>query len=371
MFKTDILFTGFYGQSNTGDDAFVEVASWGSKKYWKKNNIRFLAVKENLPKGLNPLKGYPFSIPKTFRIQERLLLRSGSALVSAGGSTIHSELTKNNIKQLAIQRKHSHPKFKIGAIGVSIGPFKNISDEKAVTKYLREIDFLAVRDQTSFSFVESLNLPYKAVNSFDLAALLPDIYGLPKKYNTPRDKKVIGVSVCRYESIHSDLDNTQEIRRNNMIVELLKTIDEISNIHFKFFIINGNSKNGDIQITHETISRVNPKSYEILQYSKRTEKVWTSIVTCDFIISTRLHAAIFACFGGTPFMLNEYHRKCSDFLENINYCEDYRLFNSEYDIKDRAYKIINIINDNTCYKFPNQINEMKKMAEFNFNKIDF
>lgn len=35
-FRSDILFTGYYGQMNTGDDAFVQVASWGASKYWKK-----------------------------------------------------------------------------------------------------------------------------------------------------------------------------------------------------------------------------------------------------------------------------------------------------------------------------------------------
>ena len=28
------VFSGYYGHKNTGDDAFVEVAAWGSKKYW-------------------------------------------------------------------------------------------------------------------------------------------------------------------------------------------------------------------------------------------------------------------------------------------------------------------------------------------------
>lgn len=36
MFHTDILFTGFYGFKNSGDDAFVEACSWGAHNFGTK-----------------------------------------------------------------------------------------------------------------------------------------------------------------------------------------------------------------------------------------------------------------------------------------------------------------------------------------------
>lgn len=369
-FQSDILFTGYYGQLNTGDDAFIEVASWGADKYWKKNKNIFLAKEANLPDTSKIIRGYPFSIPKTYSLQSEILLRSTNYLISAGGSTIHSELPANNIKSLAVERKKRGTPLKIGGIGVSIGPFKSLNDEKATVEYLKNIDFLAVRDQASFDFVSTLNLPYQTINAFDLAALLPDIYGLNKIETTISSKKAIGISVCPYESIISQDNIENEHRRNSNIVELLQHLDIDNNIHMKFFVINGNPRVGDLKLTLETIERVAPKSFEIIHYTKKTRTVWNEIKSCDFVISTRLHAAIFACFSNTPFMLNEYHRKCGDFLDNVGYEESLRLFNNEYSPKEKAGMITNILNGNYKYPYPKYTQEMKQKSELNFTGIE-
>lgn len=370
LFQSNILFTGYYGQLNTGDDAFIEVASWGADKYWKKNKNIFLAKEANLPDTSKIIRGYPFSIPKTYSLQSKILLRSTNYLISAGGSTIHSELPANNIKSLAVERKKRGTPLKIGGIGVSIGPFKSLNDEKATIEYLKNIDFLAVRDQASFDFASTINLPYQTINAFDLAALLPDIYGLNKIETTITSKKTIGISVCPVESIN-DKDNIADERsRNRNLVELLKHLDADNDIHIKFFVINGNPTVGDLKLTMETIESVAPKSFEIIHYTKKTRTVWNEIESCDFVISTRLHAAIFACFSNTPFMLNEYHRKCGDFLDNVGYEESLRLFNNEYSPKEKAGMITNILNGNYKYPYPKYTQEMKQKSELNFTGIE-
>lgn len=371
MFKTDILFTGFYGQSNTGDDAFIEVASWGAKNFWNKKDNRFLSVDSKLPKTIVKASGYPFSLPRTYTIQANLLLNNTKAFVYAGGSTIHSKMAESSIRLKALRRKAKTNKLKFGGIGVSVGPFKSLDDEKAVRFYLEQMDFLAVRDQASFDFVNSLDLPYQPVNAFDLAALLPEIYNYSEPIPVKNRKKIIGVSVCPFESIQRGMDVSDEQRRNRMMVDLLKEIDKAEDIHFKFYIINGNTKIGDRSLTHETIAQASPRSYEIVEYSLHTQTIWESIANCDFIISTRLHAAIFACFANTPFILNEYHRKCTDFLSNIAYDDQYRVFNSMYDVKHKASQILGIIYDTETYQVPSKVEEMKKKARLNFTQISF
>jgi polysaccharide pyruvyl transferase WcaK-like protein len=324
---------------------------------------------KNLPQTTIPSTGFPFSIPKTFRLQSDLLLKNTDYLISAGGSTIHSKLPKNNLKLKALKRKKKGADIKIGGIGVSIGPFKSIEDEKAVERYLKSIDFLAVRDQTSFDYVSSLSLPYKPINAFDLAALLPDIYKFTIGSKEVNKVKTIGVSVCPYESIQNSMDLANEERRNKKTIELLKEINQKEHVHFKFFVINGNPKIGDYNLTQETIQKVAPNSYEVVEYSKDTQAIWKSLANCDFIISTRLHAAIFACFAHTPFMLNEYHRKCSDFLFNIDYHNSYRLYDSEYVIDEKVNQILTILNDRSKYVFPKKMAEMRELALSNFTEI--
>lgn len=369
LFNSEILFSGYYGHSNTGDDAFLEVASWGAEKYWCKSKNIFLAKQASLPVTSKVIKGYPFTIPKSYRLQRKLLLSSTDYLISAGGSTIHSAMQADNIKQLAVDNKKKGSKIKIGGIGVSIGPFNTIRDEKAVIDYLKNIDFLAVRDNTSFNFVSSIDLPYKPVNAFDLAALLPRVYETQDKVHLLNSKKVIGISVCPVESIDSNKSIQKEYDRNNNFIELIKNIDKKENIHFKFFVINGHPTLGDLKLTQETIEKSLPSSYEIIKYSKNTRMIWNEISSCDFVLSTRLHAAIFACFSDTPFMLNEYHRKCGDFLDGVSYNEDLRLWNNEYDPIEKATTIIDILNNIDRYIFPAKVNEMKMKAELNFTGV--
>ena len=368
MFKTDILFTGYYGHQNTGDDAFVEVASWGAKKFWSKDNNRFLARTSRLPKTIIPNKGYPFEIKRTYGLQSKILLNNTDAFVYAGGSTIHSTLDSSNIRYKAFVKKRNGAEFKYGGIGVSIGPFKNSEDEKAVKSYLKQMDFLAVRDQTSFDLVSNWDLPYKPINAFDLAALLPEVYDFDFNIRKKNNIKTIGISVCPYESHQKGMNLEKEMKRNSMLIDLLKKIDTLGVFHFKFYVINGNEMYGDLKLTKETTSRVSPKSFELCNYDKNTRNTWESIAKCDFIISTRLHAAIFACFAEVPFMLNEYHRKCEDFLSNVGYNEEYRLYNSEYNVEEKALQVMDILQGD--YIKPKYMKEMIDKARLNFNDIN-
>ena len=368
FFKSNILFNGYYGHLNTGDDAFIEVSSWGARKYWNIDNNRFLVKNTNMPITQTETAGFPFTIPKTYLLQQKLLLSNSKYFISAGGSTFQSALLPNNIKSLALIRKQKGGNLKVGAIGVSIGPFKNLEDEKAIKQYLKHIDFLAVRDESSFDFVKSIDLPYAPINAFDLAALLPEIYGINKP-SIIRKKKIIGISVCPVESI-SDVKNIQkELIRNNQIVELVKKLDSLDDLHFKFLVINGHPLLGDLDLTKKTIEGAKPKSFEIVHYQKETKVMWDHISSCDFVISSRLHAAIFACFSNTPFMLNEYHKKCTDFLETIGYQEELRLYNTDYDIKDTAHNILNIINYHSDYQYNSNLEDLKLKSSLNFTGV--
>lgn len=368
-FNSDILFSGYYGHMNTGDDAFVEVASWGAEKYWNKSNSVFLGRKSSLPLVCKKVKGYPFEMPKTYSLQSRLLLSSTEFLISAGGSTLHSEMKTSNIKRIAIEKKKKGLAIKVGGIGVSVGPFKTTGDERAVFDYLKNLDFLAVRDQASFDIVKNLDLPYRPVNAFDLAALLPDIYGINKAEEKPAAKKILGVSVCPFESILNRRQIKKEYDRNSKIIELLKFIELEGDIHFKFFVINGHPDIGDLELTKRTIRDVAPDSYEVLAYNRQTRIVWDEIASCDFLISTRLHAAIFACFSNTPFLLNEYHRKCGDFIENVAYDERFRAGDADFESKEKAREILEMLNGRKTYAAPRKISEMKDLAKLNFTGV--
>ncbi|MGW9686013.1 polysaccharide pyruvyl transferase family protein [Flagellimonas sp. 2504JD1-5] len=368
VFRSDILFSGYYGQNNTGDDSFVEVCSWASKKYFQTDNYRFLSTEKNLPNTLVPSRGFPFSFRKTYGMQMRVLLEKSKNIIFAGGSTFEKVGT-SGIKNRITDLKTANRNLRIGAIGVSIGPFKSIKDEREVLNLINNMDFIATRDKNSFNYLNSSNVDIELIESFDLAALLPKVYNSDLKLQQPSSDKIIGVSICNYESyINGNI--VKEKHRNKFMIELLSSLSKKSNFKIRFFIFNGNSQIGDKKITEEVIMKSQVTNYEIIPYNKETFSTWRLIKDCSVMISTRLHASIFACFANIPFFLVEYHRKCTDFLNDVGQSSNYRIGDGEVDPKDLADSIVEILNNDSFYIFPKNIVAVKNKSELNFTAVD-
>lgn len=369
--RSQVIFTGYYGQRNTGDDAFVEVAAWGAEKYWRIKHYRFLARSGNLPIINRPAPGYPYSVPKTYRFQQARLIRKADYLVSAGGSTLHSQISRNRIKSIALKHRNRLSSLRLGAVGVSIGPFNSIADERDVIEYLKKLEFLTVRDRFSFDYASSLNLPYKPVNAFDLAALLPSIYGEAEKSCNLGGRAVVGVSICPYESLKEHLSDSEEWQRVRRIARLIIELDEIMDVYFKFFLFNGHPTKGDAVTVKQALSIARPQRYSVIPYQKQTQKMWDEVTRCDFLLGTRLHSAIFACFSGVPFMLNEYHQKCTDFLNTVGYSLDYRWPEKGVSgVKQQAEQIARVIHDQAEYIKPPLVQQMVDKSLRNFTEVE-
>lgn len=365
-FKTDILFSGYYGMRNTGDDAFVEIAQWGSKEFWATDSVRFLAKSSVLPTTMTPVQGYPFSIPLMYRLQRWLLLKKTKYLVMAGGSTFN-DVQRGSIKDIAQRMKAKNHKLKLGAIGVSIGPFTSSESERQIVAYLKNMDFLSLRDTRSYEFAKSLNLDYEPVEAFDLAAMLPEIYG--SEPIAPKKEKMIGVSFNQEEShiVGGDLRN--ETRRKQFMVNVLRHLNANSAARFRFFIFNANAIRGDEEITKEIIQESGIVDFEVFPYNESVISTWKAIRECSLMVSSRLHASIFACFAGIPFFSIEYHRKCTDFLKDVGQHQGYLWGDGEIDPEVAARGVLTVLEEQKSYIEPKFRDVMKEKAKRNFNSI--
>jgi polysaccharide pyruvyl transferase WcaK-like protein len=363
-----LLFNGFYGFKNSGDDVFVEVSSWGANTYWGTNNNTFLSTK--VPQTVCPTKKLSRPLFKGYnRLQCAFLSYTSDCFISAGGSTFSRHLDYS-LKDIAMRTKLSVKKnLLVGAIGVSVGPFKSLSDELRTTNYIKNMDFLCVRDNRSYEYVSSLNLTYKPVNAFDLAALLPEVYATTKRLEEPKlnSGKIIGISVCNYERYIGG-DVTREKSRNEYILNLLRNIPMDDSMTLRFFIFNGHATIGDTELTNEIIVKLGNRKIEIIPYSDNVHQVWNHIAQCDVMISTRLHASILACYAKVPFFLVEYHQKCTDFLNDVGQCETYRLGDAEAHIGEVIESISKILLDENYIKPSNRDLTILKATE-NFTSV--
>src|SRR5690606_28624194 len=118
--------------------------------------------------------------------------------INAGGS-VFSEIRPLSNIVFAQKAGIFNSKLSHGAIGVSIGPFASSDKEKKVVEYLKRLKFLALRDTESYNYAMSIDLEYKPINAFDLAALLPICYDNYTPELSDKNHKIIGISVCNYE----------------------------------------------------------------------------------------------------------------------------------------------------------------------------
>jgi polysaccharide pyruvyl transferase WcaK-like protein len=359
------IFSGYYGAKNSGDDAFVEVSAWGSRKYWNSTEQLFFAAE--LPTILTPADHY-FAHKNYLsfaRAAKDIML--SDVFVSAGGSTFHSALKKTDLRTYAKLKKKLGMKGQTGAIGISLGPFVNAAAEKNTQEYLKTLDFLALRDDVSHKLALTYDLPYEPVRAFDLAALLPEIYHFNPDKNADKKEFVIGISVCQYES-YTNGDLNRERKRNQFIENVIKNLKKYHNIKFRFFVFNGNSMKGDHKLTMETIGNLNTDNtlnFEVVPYNLLVKDTFEKIAECDAVISTRLHASIFACYSNTPFFLLEYHRKCTDFLNDVGQPEKYRVFDGDAEVESIVAEIEKIV-FNKEITAPQYIRETTERARLNF-----
>lgn len=293
-------------------------------------------------------------------------LGNSDYLVSAGGSTFGNYAFHMN-KALALKTNKFFENPKLGAIGVSIGPFENTAVEKKITNYLHSLEFLALRDNRSFEYAKGLELPYEPIDAFDLAALLPLVYkDLPSPEKKESPQKTIGISICNYES-YTGGNLKKEQNRNRFFKELVELAAKKTDVTFKVFIINGNAKMGDFEISNWLMGNIHKNRVDFIPYSPNVKKVWDEISLCDLMISTRLHASIFSCYAEVPFLLLEYHQKCADFLNDVGQDPYFRLYDAGVSMNEAFEKTQQILTGKN-YTPPAKLAETIKKSERNFTQ---
>ncbi|WHY00415.1 polysaccharide pyruvyl transferase family protein [Neobacillus sp. DY30] len=339
-----IYFKGYYGYKNLGDDIFAVTAEWICNNLW--NNCTPIIIGKDLPiisKGT-----------KRIEIKNELLRRGvelvvclfvhriiyfGGSLFSGGGSG-YKDL-KFYLRKIPFLYK------KTGAIGTSIGPFDSRNDYDLTRDLLNKFKFNSVRDYSSVQIADEMEV--KSSFCFDNAILIKEVYPKLKDQKRKSDKIKIAISLCRYESYNGkDLKNEQlrEEAIKQFLNEILKKYNNIE--EFVFIVFNGSSKIGDLKITKQFSNYFNNRvKTRIVDYTNNTEEMINEMNNCDFVFGVRLHSGILAYALEIPFMLVEYHPKCTEFLNTINHNFRFNINNTStnlqsFDIIQSQYSIPDI-----------------------------
>jgi polysaccharide pyruvyl transferase WcaK-like protein len=325
-----IVFSGYYGFQNFGDDLFPMACAKASASVFMGKKIAFLAP---------PIAGVngKFLVPAFLATWYRsrlwgrplrfLFLIYGLILadyfVLAGGSTLGTRTSMRLRETELIFARFGWTK--IGAIGVSVGPFHNVQDEDFFKEYLEKLKFLIVRDIASVERARGLLPNIDVVSSVDLVGWLRPEIAQAERSISAAGELLIGISVCNYKRI-TESDNEVFNSRWQCVKDAIAILCSERPCKVLVISLNGNQFNGDDRYSQKLCEELFSVgcNVEIRKYRNPWDVV-QSIKSLDVLLTYRLHGAIVSYLAGTPFVLIEYHEKCRDFLDAIGSSEGSRI----------------------------------------------
>ena len=371
--KRSILFRGYYGMRNTGDDAFCAVAAWAARNIWNFDDIRFAARElPRLPVPARRVYSTQHRMSGQTHLELMLQLMRTQHFVYGGGSLFHSRLSYGNLNLIPYIFTYVRG-LRVGAVGVSLGPYRSEKARASIREFLCRFHFLALRDRKSYEDACDMNLPYKPVVAFDLAALLPEAAGVPIDSLKGEVSPVLGVSICRSESF-SGGDVSIEKRRLSLTAEALIQLARTHprELTVRLFTINGHPSVGDEAATRELSEAISPHCrVQTVPYIPDPVDVWKRIAECKAVFSIRLHGAILACFAKTPFLHVEYHRKCTDFLDDVEYPRGWRIGDFDRSPDEVASLLDALLLRDDEEDYPVDLDPLMERARMNFTESSF
>jgi polysaccharide pyruvyl transferase WcaK-like protein len=310
-----VLFDGYFGMANAGDDAFCVVADLLARE--RGLQARYVARPSELPHPLSPeaaLLPSASRLPGATRLRKAIAVARTDALIHFGGSTLR-RMNRHRRDQLLALRWTRTP---AAAIGVSVGPFRSSRDAADIRAFLSRFALAAVRDQASVERCRELGLT--VVPGADPAYLLP-----PLPATAPRpDQLVLGVAPCGSES-RSGGDPELERRRQQNLEAAIRAVVERTGCAVRLIALNRHPHWGDVGLVGDLAARLaGVAETEVVVHSARLDDTRAAIAGCQALIAVRLHGAILAHGLGVPIATVAYHEKCSDFARDVGVPEALR-----------------------------------------------
>lgn len=319
--KRKVYFKGHYGFRNLGDDIFTVTADWLCNNLWL--DIEPVFIGPHLPLLSTNARKYEIENRALRKAYEFVTSLTVTNVIHFGGSVrINLDKSIRDLRYFLYGMRYF--RRKLGAIAVGLGPFPDDDSFQIMREYLEKFKFIMVRGYSSLAYVQKMGLQHRSAFCFDLAILLTRVY--PKLESRPTrtipERLRVGVSLCNYEKFTGG-DLTVESQRESAVLRLLEQITmqyQGSIEELVLFEFNGHPRVGDAALVEKCCQMLENKvNMRIVKYSPDTEAFCHEINKCDCMVGMRLHSAIISYALGIPFLLVEYHPKCTEFLTTIGH----------------------------------------------------
>ncbi len=302
----DVVLSGYYGFSNSGDDAILEAIITQLRDACPNISITVLS---NTPKetaqayGVNSVDRFDFFALRKLLCRTKLLISGGGSLIQDVTST------KSVLYYLSVIKMAKHYGAKVMLYANGIGPVNKAKNRRAVAKTLKSVNCITLREESSMDELCAIMGrdasatvtadPVFGMEGCDIKAtekVLADT-GIDK------DDKFFVLSVREWKTMDPDAVDK--------ICEFAKAVYEKYGI--KPFVI-------PMQKTRDR--EISMKIYENLPQGVYGEgfspKVMMGIIEkAQFVVGMRLHTLIYAAKAGVPSIALDYDPKVDAVMKYV------------------------------------------------------
>lgn len=346
-----IIMSGYFGFSNSGDDAILKSIIESFKSLDPNLNIKVLSKDPDLTE-----REYGVAAVDRFKYFDvRKSLKAADMLISGGGSLLQDKTSSRSIwYYLLIMKLAKRYKKKVFVYSNGVGPINKRFNRNITRRVLNKVDYITLRDKDSYDFIKSIG-----VNNPNIKVLSDPVFNLKeasdesvrKKFDINKDTVLV--------SIRSWMDDEKLINELSKFLNYL--IDEGKNIVFMPM-----QTPRDTDISEKIAS--NLKSTKIIDEKYPVEILMGLMKNADFIVAMRLHAMIYAIHQNVPFIGLSYDPKTETLLKDFDESINIDVDSINYDDLIKAY---NYIKDNREAFISNlsAINEENKKKAIEASKL--
>lgn len=340
--ESSALLIGYYGQRNTGDDAFLVVTAWGVSRFL--GGRRILAAASQVPHTYNVRIRPVLSDLRVIRRRNQMRLQAAAQasqiIVFGGGSLFHEgDQIEDWRRLLDLAGAGRHL-----ALGVSFGPFIDTKAEKACARLIGKLDFISVRDRASIDIVRDLVPSANVALTFDLAPLLPMATGMELLTQSVSCRDGIGLALRDYDRFIGRDPATDRTRARIIAAALSLCAERGIFENLTIFDFNGHSVYGDFEIHRYVTTLLSPRiRVKHIPYSPDPAIAFQALNSVRGMIAMRMHAAVFAFCTRTPTLILSYQPKCIGWANMIGCPAEFIHDAHSLDVEELAHSIERLV----------------------------
>lgn len=307
MIKHSWVATGFYGQNNYGDDLFCIIISRLMREENQDCVIQngYVLTSDKL---YLPIPRFPRSVISSRGLLGKIArvianihaARLGRNILFGGGSVFGRHASYRQRLLTIICGALFGARF--FAFGVSVGPFASQREIQKYVKLLKKFRFVCVRDKASASILKDHGV--RCVLGPDMAWILPSL----------RSQSLLSSTETAVIAMHS--------------LECLPAMRELEEFFSQFArVVLLALDKGSVAVSdaiEDAYSRGGKVRVERFDYFNSPIELTIDLLSsAQYVVTSKLHGAITAAAYGVNFSLFEYQAKCSEFLREIGFPEEY------------------------------------------------